>query len=127
MDERQYVTVEQFSIIYKLTEWLEAEREKRTVREPIEIITGKAKVLRVFGTSKQGTVVGCRIAEGQFKQDETIQIERGSERIGKGKITMIKLGKIEADIARAETECGLLIESTIEFNGSETLIASHFE
>ncbi len=127
MDERQYATVEQFSIIYKLTEWLEAEREKRTVREPVEIITGKAKVLKVFSATKSGTVLGCRITDGLFKQDELIQIERGDERIGKGKITMIKLGKIEADVARAETECGLLVESPIEFNGGETLIASHFE
>lgn len=121
MDERQYVTIKMFDIIYKLTEWIEEEREKRTVKAPVETVTGKAKVLKVFSSTKHGTVVGCRIDEGELKKNQKVTIKKSDELIGTGVISLLKLGKIETDIIREGNECGILIDSNVEFTGGEVL------
>lgn len=91
--ERLDVTIETFDVIYKLTEWIAPELEKRRPRERTEETVGIAKVLKFFSNQKSRVVIGGRLEEGTLAVDQEIKIMRREEEIGRGTIVSLQSGK----------------------------------
>ena len=64
--EKRNITISFFDIIYKMTEWLEVEMEKRKPKiETIET-TGSAKILKTFSRTKERQIVGGKVIKGRI-------------------------------------------------------------
>lgn len=112
--ERLGVTIESFDIIYKLSEWLRTELEKRHPREATEVQTGTAKVLKFFSAQKGRVVLGGRVEEGVLSEDQDVRVLRRDIELGRGKIISLQAGKKEVKKIEAGTEFGAMIKLDIE-------------
>jgi len=63
--------------------------------------------LAVFRSEKKSMIVGCKVASGIVKRASLIEIWRGSELIGTGELSILKVGKEETDMLEEGVECGI--------------------
>lgn len=119
--ERTKVHVEQFDIIYKLTEWLEQFIEDARPREEIEEVTGTIKILKIFSQAKDKQVIGGKVESGTVTLQSMVRILRKGVEIGRGKITELQAQKIKTDRVQEGTECGLMVESKMEIATGDVL------
>jgi len=112
--DKRGITVSSFDIIYKMTEWLETEMEKR--RPKVETIetTGSAKVLKVFSRTKERQIVGGKVLKGRMVLDKVVKILRRDFEIGRGKIVNLEKAKTKVKEVEEGTEFGMMLESKIE-------------
>lgn len=109
--ERLGVVVETFDIIYKLTEWLGEEFEKRRPRTATEQLTGTAKILKIFTTEKGRMVVGGKVESGELRTDSQVSIFRRDLKLGDGHIASLQAKKQNARTVPAGEEFGALIKT----------------
>jgi translation initiation factor IF-2 len=112
--ENKGMTIAFFDIIYKMTEWLEEEMEKR--RPKVETIetTGKAKVLKVFSRTKERQIIGAKTLNGRMVLDKVVKIMRREFEIGKGRIVNLEKNKTKVKEIEEGVEFGMMVESKTE-------------
>lgn len=123
INEELKVPVETFDIIYKITEWLVPELEKRRPRVQTEEILGKAKILKAFSATKEKQVIGGRVTEGKITQGSNVRILRRENEIGSAYIVGLEQGKQKTKEVLEGSECGILIESKMEIVAGDELVA----
>jgi translation initiation factor IF-2 len=123
INEQAGVRVETFDIIYKLTEWLEEEAEKRRPRKVVDTVTGSLKILKYFSQTKEKQVVGCRVESGSVKANSVVKIMRRDNEIGMGKVTEMQHNKSKAKEVFEGDECGLQVETKITLAQGDILQA----
>ncbi len=121
--DKNGITVETFTIIYKLTEWLAEELERRRPRKEVRDIIGTAKVLKVFSKTKERQVIGCRIETGMLQERGRVSIKRRDFEIASGTIIGIEQGKQKTREVSEGSECGILIETKTDIAPGDTLEA----
>ncbi|KND48857.1 MAG: translation initiation factor IF-2 [Parcubacteria bacterium C7867-005] len=112
--ERSGITIESFDVIYKLTERVMEILKEREPKVEVDEVTGQAKVLRVFGATKDKQVLGARAISGIIEVGSQVRILRREAEIGKGKIKELQQNKIAADKVNEGGEFGAMIESKVE-------------
>jgi translation initiation factor IF-2 len=112
--EKQNVTISFFDIIYKMSEWLAEEMEKRRPKIETTEITGRAKILKTFSRTKERQIVGGKVTEGHILLNSTVKIMRREFEIGKGKIVNLEKGKTKTSKVEEGDEFGIMLESKIE-------------
>lgn len=105
------VKINEFDIIYKLSEWLHEFTKDAKPKQEIEEVIGNLKVIRVFNRSKDSQVVGGKVLTGSMKNKHTIQIMRKDTIIGKGKVVELQQFKQPIAEVKEGNECGLMIDS----------------
>ncbi len=108
---QQEISVNTFTIIYKLTEWLSLEIKNRTPKIMIEKLVGSAKIIRIFSIQKRKQVVGGKVLEGEIKLKSKVKISRRGKIIDEGEILELQQQKKRARKVEAGLEFGALIES----------------
>lgn len=112
--ERLNVPIPVFDIIYKLTEWLGAEIEKRRPRQEVQEKTGSAKVLKIFSTVKGRVVLGGRVDEGELTQGGEVKIMRRDLELGLGEIVSLQSQKTATKKVEAGSEFGAMIKTSVD-------------
>jgi len=93
---RSGIPIQQFDIIYKLSEWAAEELKRRRPTEKTEEVVGKAKVLKCFSAVKDRQVIGCRVLEGMLAVGQTVRVTRRDLTIGTGSIMNLQQQKVNA-------------------------------
>ncbi len=111
--ERLGVEIRTFSIIYELSEWLEAALQARTPSMQVEEKTGRAKILKLFSTQKNLHVLGGRVEDGTLSVGEHVKVMRRDLEIGRGRLKNLQQQK--SDVQSVSTsEFGMQVESRVE-------------
>jgi translation initiation factor IF-2 len=111
--ERLGVEIETFSIIYKLSEWLEQALKERTPKKEEEHITGKAKILKHFSSQKNAHVLGGRIEEGNLSVGQQVRVTRRDIDLGRGVLKNLQQQK--SNVQRvSDGEFGMQLDSKME-------------
>ncbi|MBU0612158.1 hypothetical protein KKB58_01905, partial [Patescibacteria group bacterium] len=108
------LTISFFDIIYKMTEWLKEEMEKRRPKVETIEITGKAKIIKAFSRTKERQIVGGKVLEGKISLGGIVKIMRRENEIGRGKIVNLEKNKTKTSEVEEGSEFGTMIESKIE-------------
>jgi len=111
---RLEVPVPVFTIIYKLTEWLGAEIEKRRPRTESEQKTGSAKILKIFSNSKGRVVVGGRVEEGEITDGAEVKIMRQDVEVGTGTIISLQSQKTTTKKVESGSEFGAMLKTSVD-------------
>lgn len=119
--ERDGVMIENFSIIYKLTEKVKELADDRAPKIKVEETTGTARILRTFSRQKDKQVVGGKVDEGSIAVGEIVKIVRRESEIGSGKVKGLQQQKTEVKEVPAGKEFGALIESKFEIAVGDTI------
>lgn len=123
ISEQAGITVQSFNIIYKLTEWLAEEVERRRPRKEVRDVIGTAKVLKVFSKTKERQVIGCRIEAGQLQENARITIKRRDFELTTGTIIGLESGKQKTREVKEGSDCGVLIETKTDIAPGDVLEA----
>jgi translation initiation factor IF-2 len=112
--ERLGVEIGVFDIIYKLTEWLGEQLQKRQPREKTDEQTGTARVLKVFSTTKGKVILGGKVDQGELALGEEIKIMRRDLELGRGTITSLQTQKTPVKKIPSGSEFGAQIKTSAE-------------
>lgn len=115
------LTLHQFDIIYKLSEWLAETITKRTPKIEVPEDCGKVKVLKFFSTTKDQHLIGGTVVDGTFGVNTRVRIIRSGEHVGDGSVISIQAGRQNAQEVREGAEFGAQIQSTDPIREGDTL------
>ncbi len=119
---RTGITIQKFDIIYKLTEWIEEEIQKRAPHIEKEEQIGEFRIIRYFSQQKEKQVVGGAVVSGKVQHGAKFRILRRDVEIGEGRITEVQSQKLKVQEVSEGHECGLQIESKFTLAERDVLI-----
>jgi len=111
-----------FEVIYELVQ--EARREMANVLDPEiqRIDLGKVKILVLFKKDKTGQVIGGKVIAGEIEKGARVEVLRGEEIIGKGKIKNLQQEKKEVQKISKGKECGMLFQGEVDIEERDILL-----
>ena len=121
VNESAGVTIKQFDIIYKLTEFLEEFAEQMRPRVKVMEPVGELKVLKLFSQVKDDQVIGGRVTDGKIIKGAKTYIYRGGEEIGEGSLKELQVQKMKSSEAEKGEECGLMFQSSTKVTEGDIL------
>lgn len=110
MNDIEQITIKTFNIIYKMTEWLEIEREARRTRKEVDTVIGQAKILKVFSSTKNSCVAGGSVIFGVVSKKEQFKLMRGGVEITRGSIEGLQMAKSPVSSVEAGNEFGMQLD-----------------
>ncbi len=111
--ERFGMKIISFDIIYKLSEWLEAEMIARQPKEKVEETIGRAKILKVFSQNKDKQIIGGQVTTGKISRGKEVKILRRETEVGRGKITDLQEQKIKTGLVEEGAQFGAEVDSKL--------------
>jgi len=120
--QRKKVRIFIFNVIYDLVDELKRIIEKVLKPKEEEIEIGRVKVLVEFWSEKNRQIVGGRIIEGRVERESRIEIQRGEEIIGKGKLINLQKNKKDIEVGKKGEEVGILYEGEGKIEKGDILI-----
>jgi translation initiation factor IF-2 len=116
------IPVQMYDIIYELVEDLTRQVIDMLTPEVMRTDLGRVKILAVFRTEKDKMIVGGTVAEGKIKDKADVEIKRGEEIVGKGKITELQQNKIKSPEVLRGSEFGVSVKTTTNILEGDILI-----
>ncbi len=121
--ERDGISIEIFSIIYKLTERVEELLKENTPKMMVDEVTGSARILRTFSRQRDKQIIGGKVDEGFLAVNNIVKIIRRDVEIGSGRVKGMQQQKKDANEVKAGNEFGALVESKFEIAVGDVLRA----
>lgn len=97
-------------IIYELVEVVESYLKNLDEKK----IEGDFEVLAVFGKKAGKQIIGGQVIKGIMKNNSWIEIQKGNDAIGKGKIINLQQNKKDAVSVTEGKECGILLSGDVK-------------
>ena len=119
--ERDGVTVELFTVIYKLIERMQEVLALRTPKIEVVEIRGKAKIIRLFSVVKDKQIIGGKVIEGTIGLGDEFKIMRRGAEVGNGKIRELQQQKVKTNEVVKDREFGAMAEAKIEIAPGDVL------
>ena len=111
-----------FEVIYDLVEGVRKFMEKILEPEQIRTDLARVKVLAKFLEEKNRQILGGKVAEGEVKKGVSIEVFRGEELIGRGKLINLQRDKKDVEKVSKGEECGILFEGNIKVEEGDILV-----
>lgn len=104
------VEVEQFGVIYHLTEFLDklAIRNKKIVMVTTKV--GEAIVRKVFPLKDNTVIAGCYVTEGLLTRGNKVSCFRNGKKVGEGKIASLQRDRKAVKEVHSKFECGFIAD-----------------
>jgi translation initiation factor IF-2 len=122
-DSQKKVRIKTFDIIYELIQTVRDGMEKSLESETVRTEVGKMKALIIFFAEKNRQIVGGKITEGEFKKGLKLEVIRGAEKVGAGRIVNLQRNKKDVDLVRKGDEAGILFEGNVKIEQADILAA----
>ncbi len=116
------IEISEYDVIYKLIDDLQAALEGMLEPTITKEKQGEAKVLKVFFSSKNRTIVGGRMLEGEANKALDVEIQRGEDIIAKGKINTLQREQKEVDSVKKGQEFGIGLETDGKIKPDDRLL-----
>jgi translation initiation factor IF-2 len=112
--EERGVKIQQYDIIYKLTEDLRAALEGKLKPREEVVHLGRALVREIFKISRVGTIAGCYVTQGNIKRSAKVRIIRSGVVVyppADRSVGLDSLKRFKEDVAevREGFECGIKV------------------
>jgi translation initiation factor IF-2 len=122
-DATKRVRIKTFDIIYELIQEIRNGMEKSLEAEIVRRDVGKIKALIIFFGEKNRQIVGGKITEGEIKKGLKLDVMRGDQKVGAGRIINLQRDKKDMDLLKKGDECGILFEGNVKVEQSDILVA----
>lgn len=118
--ERENVIIRPYQVIYELLEDLDAVVESYEQVKHEQKITGRAKIVAIFNIEDK-KIAGVKVIEGKIKVGDQILIKSSGGKGSESKIISLKKFKKEINTASAGQECGVGLESELDFQEGDII------
>ena len=115
----QNITILTDEIIYKLVEGI----EKTFLEMGKSKFSGELEILAVFSAKGGKQTIGGRVNRGQIRLKSWLEIQRGEEMIGKGKVLNLQQQKKDANSINEGNQCGLIFETDVKIEAGDKLLS----
>ena len=115
------VAMKFYSVIYDLIDDVKAAMAGQLGPEFNENIIGSADILDVFTAGKKGKAAGCRVTEGNIRNDLKARILRDGVIVYEGQIENLRRFKDDVKKVESGQECGLTFEDFSEMKAGDEL------
>lgn len=122
-DTEKKVRIKTFDIIYELIQEVRQSMEKSLDSELVYKELGRLKTLVVFWGEKNRQIVGGKITDGEFKKGLKLNVLRGDQKVGIGKIINLQRDKKDVEKLKKGDEAGILFEGNIKIEAKDILVA----
>jgi translation initiation factor IF-2 len=119
--EREGIRIMTFDVIYDLAQQVRQLIEKAVVPEKVRVDLGRVKILVIFRTEKKRQIVGGKVIDGEVKKGTSIEVFRGEDLVGRGRLVSLQKNKKDAEIAIKGEECGILYEGEAKIEEGDIL------
>ena len=109
--KRDKIDIRYYSIIYKVTEDIEALMLGLVDPTYKETFLGNAQIREVFRITKTGNVAGCMVTEGIVKRGAKVRLLRDNVVIHEGTLKTLRRFKEEVREVQHGFECGMAFEN----------------
>ncbi len=109
--KRDKIDIRYYSIIYKVTEDMQALMVGLLDPTYKETLIGNAQIREVFKVTKAGNVAGCMVTDGMVKRGAKVRLLRDSVVIHEGTLKTLRRFKDEVREVQAGYECGMAFEN----------------
>jgi translation initiation factor IF-2 len=109
--KRDKVDIRYYSIIYKVTEDMQALMVGLLDPTYKETFLGNAQIREVFRITKVGNVAGCMVTEGMVKRGAKVRLLRDNVVIHEGTLKTLRRFKEEVREVQHGFECGMAFEN----------------
>jgi translation initiation factor IF-2 len=109
--KRDKVDIRYYSIIYKVTEDIQALMVGLLEPTYKEAFLGNAQIREVFRITKVGNVAGCMVTEGNVKRGAKVRLLRDNVVIHEGTLKTLRRFKDEVREVQHGFECGMAFEN----------------
>jgi translation initiation factor IF-2 len=109
--KRDKIDIRYYSIIYKVTEDMEALMVGLLDPTYKETFLGNAQIREVFRITKVGNVAGCMVTEGMVKRGAKVRLLRDNVVIHEGTLKTLRRFKDEVREVQHGFECGMAFEN----------------
>jgi translation initiation factor IF-2 len=101
------IEISSYEIIYKLIEDLNSALEGILAPKIVREELGKAKILKVFYSSGNRCIIGCRVTSGGADKQAKADIIRNDKKIGQAEIDSLRIEEKEVDEIKRGQQCGI--------------------
>ncbi|KND52095.1 MAG: translation initiation factor IF-2 [Parcubacteria bacterium C7867-003] len=112
--ERNEIEIQNFDVIYKMSEWLKEVLATSTPKMQVLESVGRAKILKLFSKTKNKQVLGARVESGEIKLDTVVKIFRRDAEIGDGRIKELQQQRVAAKEVPQGKEFGAMVQADVE-------------
>jgi len=120
--EREKIKYFDFDLIYNLAQKTKELMERKVKKEKVRVDVGKMEVSVIFRTEKNRQIVGGLVTEGLAERIATLEIIRGGEKVGEGKIIEIQANKKNFESIKSGKECAILYQGQERIKEGDELV-----
>lgn len=124
--EREGTQVRQYDVIYTLLEDVQGLLLGLLEPEEQEKVLGHLEVKGVFLTKRSEQIIGGRVTDGAIKR-LPFRMQRNGELVGTGRILSLRRADTDIKEAKADSECGMRVETTVPVLEGDILEVYHRE
>ncbi|MBI4358735.1 MAG: translation initiation factor IF-2 [Candidatus Omnitrophica bacterium] len=110
LSEREGVDVRFYSIIYEALE--DVRKAMEGLLEPTmkEVVEGRTEIVRIFQSSRIGTIGGAVVRKGKLARNHHIRVIRNNIVVHTGKLSSLKRFKEDTREVQEGYDCGVVVE-----------------
>ncbi|MDP2864415.1 MAG: translation initiation factor IF-2 [bacterium] len=120
--EREKIKIMRFEVIYELVEEIRKIMGRVILAKSVRVDLGKVKISEIFRTEKNRQILGGKVIEGEIKKGTLVEIFRGEEKVGQGRIINLQRDKKDAEKAKKGEECGALYQGDVKIEEGDVLV-----
>jgi translation initiation factor IF-2 len=109
--ERESIDIKTYRIIYELIEDFQKALVGMLEKRFKEVELGRVEIRQIFKISRQGTIAGCMVTEGEVTRGASVRLVRDGVVVYQGRIATLRRMKDEASRVAAGYECGISLEN----------------
>jgi len=122
MAEREKIRVMNFEVIYEAIEWTRGYMGRIRTPKMERKDLGRLKVLLSFWADKGRQIVGGKVIDGEVKKGVKIEVFRGENSVGQGRLINLQKNKKDIPDARKGDEVGILYEGQEKIQEGDHLV-----
>ncbi len=127
--EQNKVEVKLYQVIYELVEDIKKCVSALMEAEIVRTDLGKLKVIALFMTGKMSPkgiikmIVGAKVNSGKIEKNCSIEIFRGGEKVGSGKVTQLQYNKKIIDQLKEGNNAGITYQGDVKIELEDELVS----
>jgi len=116
------ITTKSFEIIYDYLDFVAQEASKKLKPEVIRHELGRFKLVKIFRQEKDFVIAGGKVLTGEILDKSKVDIYRGKQKLGTGKIDELQSGKEPVNQVLEGQEAGLKLIGLSDITAGDELV-----